>query len=259
METQQLENCVVFLILAEYCQDFVYIYNGNASRYWCAVSLLASSTSQRHKKYFAELAVFPLLRRFPSSQSASAAAQNIKTTYKHKPFHPPTKFKQLLTLWDAENSDNSALQRRRSSSRSLLLKTTKAGFCRFHALAFSDALASFVPEALNVRAASGLSWAWIRVTVLWQWENKGFLVTCVQSQTGVHHANPNPHQVVGVVDRDLSNGGAAWVSQVGGAMVNGQRTQTYRWAEGTSYSFIPVESNFNLNSFIVIMFLSWLV
>lgn len=33
-------------------------------------------------------------------------------------------------------------------------------------LTFSEALASLVPEAVKVRAARGLSWAWISVRVL---------------------------------------------------------------------------------------------
>lgn len=37
---------------------------------------------------------------------------------------------------------------------------------RKQVLTFSEALANFVPEALKVRAARGLSWAWISVRVL---------------------------------------------------------------------------------------------
>lgn len=43
---------------------------------------------------------------------------------------------------------------------------TEGGIKTNKVLTFSEALASLVPEALKVRAARALSWAWISVRVL---------------------------------------------------------------------------------------------
>lgn len=44
-----------------------------------------------------------------------------------------------------------------------------------------------------------------------------------------------PHQVVGIVDRDLSDGGATWIRKVGVTVIDGERTETYKGGEGIIY------------------------
>lgn len=42
-----------------------------------------------------------------------------------------------------------------------------------------------------------------------------------------------PHQVVGIIDGDLPDAGAAGVRQVGVTVVDGESAETYKTAEGT--------------------------
>lgn len=107
-------------------------------------------------------------------------------------------------------------------------------------LTFSEALANFVPDALNARAARGLSWAWIRVRVLYRRSDRSDVFTWhfhtkKAFSRDVTRAATCPtlvaryieaHQTIGIVEGDFPHGGTARVRQVGVTVVDRQSAET---------------------------------